>query len=99
MIKTAVIILSALVLSACSPTNTNVKKQTKQPIKPVKSTSAKPDCYDMGYKWGVCAAKNTNDRSCTPGKDAVISENCMDEQITQQGIKDGIRSIQKKVMQ
>jgi len=100
MIKFVITILLTVVLSACSADTANTKKEINQPIKsnkPVekKSPAVKSDCYDRGFQWGVCAAKNTEDRSCSPGKNAAIPENCIDDPMTHQGIKEGIWSIQK----
>jgi hypothetical protein len=52
------------------------------------------DCYQIGYRYGVCAAKNTHDGSCDPARQAPIPPECRPRSETQQGIKDGLRSIQ-----
>ncbi|QTA80620.1 Uncharacterized protein dnl_29300 [Desulfonema limicola] len=104
MIKFLIIILLVFVLPACSTNTANTQKEINKPFKSEKliekkSPDVKLNCYESGFQWGVCAAKNTEDRSCKPGEDAIIPENCMDDPQTQQGIKDGIRSIQKGLPQ
>ncbi|MDM8535757.1 hypothetical protein QUF70_03295 [Desulfobacterales bacterium HSG17] len=106
MNKFVIIIFITFALLSCS---SNTKKQEIKPLydksgKPdksvlTKSPAANSNCYDIGFQWGVCAAKNTEDRSCIPGKDAAITENCLDAPMTQEGIKQGIRSIQRGVQQ
>jgi len=97
MIRFVITILLTLVLSACSTNTGSIKKEIKQPH--IKKSAENSNCYDFGFSWGVCAAKNTEDRSCIPGKDAAIPENCIDDPKTQDGIKAGIKSIQKGVRQ
>jgi hypothetical protein len=53
-------------------------------------------CYEAGFRYGVCAAKNTADGSCDPASQAPIPPECQPRPETQQGIKDGLRSIQMK---
>ena len=100
MKKLFIAVLLSVSLFACAGTDTGKSRQDLNPAagkSVTKPSAAEISCYDIGYRWGVCAAKNTEDRSCKPGADAVITENCKDDPMTQQGIKDGVRSIQKLV--
>lgn len=54
------------------------------------------DCYQAGYRYGVCAAKSTTDGSCDPASQTPIPPECQPRPETQQGIKDGLRSIHMK---
>ncbi len=54
------------------------------------------DCYQAGYRYGVCAAKSTTDGSCDPASQTPIPPECRPRPETQQGIKDGLRSIHMK---
>jgi hypothetical protein len=53
-------------------------------------------CYQAGYRYGVCAAKSTTDGSCDPASQTPIPPECQPRPETQQGIKDGLRSVHMK---
>lgn len=59
--------------------------------------TGKGPCYQIGYQWGVCTAKNTADGSCDPQKDVQIPKKCNSRPETQQGIKDGLRDTQLRL--
>lgn len=50
-------------------------------------------CYEAGYRYGVCAAQDTSGGSCDPAVQAPIPPECQPRPETQQGIKDGLRSV------
>jgi hypothetical protein len=53
-------------------------------------------CYEAGYRYGVCAAQDTSGGSCDPAVQAPIPPECQPRPETQQGIKDGLRSVHMK---
>lgn len=55
------------------------------------------DCYQAGFRYGVCAAKSTSGGSCDPATQAPIPPECRPRPETQQGIKDGLRSVQMRL--
>ncbi len=96
-----VLFVSAMFCScaAATPSATGTAAETTTaPVAGPAGTTAAPasggtDCYNIGYRWGACAARNTADGSCDPEKEAIPQE-CVSQPITQQGIKDGLRDVQ-----
>ena len=94
-----------LMFTACASgqaTRNNAGKETADPLKtrraaPVQNRSGKTDCYQLGYRWGVCTAENTAGQSCDPRIDTPIPSQCMNRPETQQGIKDGLRATQRRL--
>lgn len=57
------------------------------------SSSSSSDCYDLGFRYGRCAALAMKGRPCDPADDIVIPEECRGKEETLRGIKDGTKSV------
>jgi hypothetical protein len=49
------------------------------------------ECYELGYKLGLCATKSMHGIECEPENDIIIPEECRFKPETEEGIKAGIK--------
>lgn len=54
---------------------------------------AKSDCFNYGYRYGLCATKSMNNIPCKPENDISIPTHCRDKLETQKGIKAGVKAV------
>lgn len=54
---------------------------------------AENDCYDLGYRYGMCSTKSLSKHKCKPENDVVITERCKDNPDTMKGINDGVKAV------
>ncbi len=63
---------------------TNVKEDTEETSK---------DCYDLGYRFGLCATKSIYGIPCEPENDIIIPEMCRKKDETNRGINAGATKV------
>jgi hypothetical protein len=54
-------------------------------------------CYELGYRYGLCATESLNGMPCKPENDIVIPERCKGKEETNSGIKAGAKEIFDKI--
>jgi hypothetical protein len=83
---------------ACSTEEPKTPPQAiSSPATQSQPTNRKGECYDVGYQWGVCSARNTIDGSCNPETDVMIPEKCRNRNETQLGFRQGLYDVQTRV--
>ncbi len=50
-------------------------------------------CYELGYKFGLCATKSMHGIPCIPDNDFVMPERCRGKEETHKGIKAGAKAV------
>ena len=56
------------------------------------STRGKESCYELGYRYGLCATKSMFGIPCKPENDFVTPERCCRKAETKRGIKAGAKA-------
>jgi hypothetical protein len=51
------------------------------------------DCYDLGYRYGLCGAQSLQGIPCRPENDIVIPETCRGRPETEKGIQAGVKAV------
>jgi hypothetical protein len=51
------------------------------------------NCYELGYKYGMCATKSLHGLKCKPENDIVIPDRCRDRIDTSKGIQNGVKAV------
>lgn len=76
-----------------------METEAMQPAATVAPAPSAPpvNCYDIGYRWGICAGQATASGTCDPATEVKIPQDCTDREETQLGIKDGLRTIQGRM--
>ena len=54
-------------------------------------------CYELGYRWGMCAAKSLHGIPCKPENDIVIPARCRGKAETERGIKAGVKKVYEEL--
>ncbi len=57
------------------------------------STHGGESCYELGYRYGLCATKSMHGIPCKPENDIVIPERCRGNEETNRGIKAGAKAV------
>ncbi len=57
------------------------------------STRGEESCYELGYRYGLCATKSMHGIPCKPENDIVIPERCRGKAETNRGIKAGAKAV------
>jgi len=57
------------------------------------SASGEESCYELGYKYGLCATKSIFGIPCNPENDFVTPERCRGKVETEWGIKAGAKAV------
>lgn len=50
-------------------------------------------CYELGYRYGLCATKSLHGIPCKPENDIVIPERCRGKAETNRGTKAGVKAV------
>jgi hypothetical protein len=50
-------------------------------------------CFEIGYRYGKCAALALAGKSCNPKDDVIIPERCRSNEETKRGIEEGVKSV------
>ena len=58
-----------------------------------KSARGAESCYDLGYRYGLCATKSMRGIPCKPENDIVVPERCRGKAETKRGIKAGAKAV------
>lgn len=53
----------------------------------------KETCYELGYRYGLCATKSMLNIQCNPENDIVIPPRCRGKEETQRGLKAGVKAV------
>lgn len=56
------------------------------------TTFSEGNCYNLGYKFAMCATKSLHRVACVPENDIVIPKECRNRDDTNRGIKDGTKA-------
>ena len=56
-------------------------------------THGEESCYDLGYRYGMCATKSMQGIPCKPENDIVIPARCRGKEETDRGIKAGAKAV------
>ncbi len=68
------------------------KKEKEKREKPV-FREENESCFNLGYRYGLCATKGMHGIPCKPENDIVIPERCREKEETSQGIKAGVKAV------
>lgn len=55
--------------------------------------SSAENCYDLGYRFGLCSTKSLQGIPCKPENDIIIPEECRGRSDTESGIRDGVKAV------
>ena len=58
----------------------------------VNSATGEESCYELGYRYGLCAAKSMHGMPCRPENDISIPVRCRGHSETQKGINAGTKA-------
>jgi hypothetical protein len=56
-------------------------------------THGEESCYELGYRYGLCATKSMQGIPCKPENDIVIPERCRGKEETKRGIEAGAKAV------
>ena len=51
------------------------------------------NCYELGYKYGLCSTKSLYGINCNPKNDIVIPPSCRGKSETKKGIEKGVKTV------
>ena len=55
------------------------------------------NCYDLGYKFGLCSTLSMHGYACPAGTDVVIPPECRNLSETKRGIMAGVRAAYRRL--
>ncbi len=61
--------------------------------KPVSREELNESCYDLGYRYGLCATKAMHEIPCKPENDIIIPTRCREKSETKRGVKAGAKAV------
>jgi hypothetical protein len=50
-------------------------------------------CYELGYRYGLCATQTMLGIRCKPENDIIIPQRCREKEETNKGIKAGVKAV------
>jgi hypothetical protein len=63
----------------------------------VNSATGEESCYELGYRYGLCATKSIYGIPCKPENDISIPIQCRGHAETQEGIKAGTKAVNNMI--